>query len=80
MKTKLIIFAVLFFVFFLACEKVNNPEYNVDSSACNACGDCLDVCPKDALEFGPDGKAIIDQTKCNQCGNCLTICPQNAIY
>ncbi len=63
-----------------ACDKVSNPQYHVDSTSCNACGECIQVCPVDAIEFGSDGKAVIDQTKCNQCGSCLTACPKDAIY
>lgn len=64
----------------IGCDKVNNPEYNVDKSACNSCGACVNVCPRDAIEIGEDGKAIIDQTKCNQCGKCIAVCPEDAIY
>lgn len=63
-----------------ACDKVSNPQYQVDTSSCNSCGECIQVCPVDALEFGSEGKAVIDQTKCNQCGSCLLVCPQEAIY
>ena len=75
--TLIILFAILIYV---GCDKVNDPEYNVDASSCNSCGDCIQICPLDAIEFGPDGKAVIDQTKCNQCGKCITICPKDAIH
>jgi len=64
----------------LGCDKVNDPQYNVDKSACNSCGSCISICPRDAIELGPDGKAIIDQTKCNQCSRCIAVCPENAIH
>lgn len=67
-------------LFYVACDKVQNPQYHVDDTSCNSCGKCIQVCPVDAIEFGPNGKAIIDQTKCNQCGKCITICPKDAIY
>ena len=65
---------------YIGCAKVNSPQYNVDDTSCNECGRCIQICPVDAIEFGPDGKAVIDQTKCNQCGRCITICPKDAIY
>ncbi|MCF7858388.1 MAG: 4Fe-4S binding protein [Candidatus Cloacimonetes bacterium] len=65
---------------FISCDRINNPEYNVDKSSCNSCGSCLSICPRDAVDIGQDGKAIIDQTKCNQCGKCIAICPQQAIF
>jgi len=80
MKKKQFIILLIGILLFIACEKVSNPEYNVDANSCNACGNCLQICPVDAIEFGADGKAVIDQTKCNQCGKCITICPQDAIH
>ena len=80
MKKNIIAFIIIGFLIFISCEKVSNPQYNIDLSSCNSCGMCIQVCPVDAIEFGPDGKAIIDQTKCNQCGNCITICPKDAIH
>ena len=63
-----------------ACDKVANPQYHVDVTSCNSCGECIQVCPVDAIDFGSDGKAVIDQTKCNQCGECMTVCPKDAVY
>lgn len=78
---KIILLIILFGILvYIGCDKVSNPEYNIDSSACNSCGECIQICPMDAIEFGPDGKAVIDQTKCNQCGKCITICPKDAIH
>ena len=78
---KIFAFIVLIaIVLYVGCDKVSNPQYHVDQSACNACGRCIQVCPVDAIEFGPDGKAYIDQTKCNQCGQCITVCPKDAVH
>lgn len=79
---RVILISILFIAVFvlISCEKVNQPEYNVDKSACNSCGSCISICPRDAIELGSDGKAIIDQTKCNQCSRCIAICPEDAIH
>ena len=79
-KFGLILIFIIIFLIYIGCDKVSNLEYNVDKSACNSCGACVGICPKDAIEIGEDGKAIIDQTKCNQCGKCIAICPEDAIY
>ncbi|HTW92673.1 MAG TPA: DUF362 domain-containing protein [bacterium] len=49
----------------------------VDSDRCVSCGDCVDYCPSDAINYeqyvahvGPN---------CTGCGGCLAICKQNAI-
>ncbi|MDP8203574.1 MAG: 4Fe-4S binding protein [Candidatus Tenebribacter mawsonii] len=76
----IILILIVITIISIGCDKVNNPEYNVDKSACNSCGACIGICPIDAIEIGADGKAIIDQTKCNQCGKCIAICPEDAIY
>jgi len=72
---------IIFFIslFYMGCSKVTKGELNVDSSACNSCSRCIQVCPYDAIEFGENGKAIIDETKCTQCGECVKICPKDAI-
>ncbi|HHE38772.1 MAG TPA: 4Fe-4S dicluster domain-containing protein [Candidatus Cloacimonetes bacterium] len=77
---KIVIPIFLFFLIIWGCEKAVNFQYNVDSSSCNSCSRCIQVCPVDAVEIGLNGKAVIDQTKCNQCGQCITVCPKNAIY
>lgn len=78
-RYKVVIYLLAILLFF-ACSKINNPQYHVDDSACVECGKCILVCPRDAVEFGVNGKAVIDQTKCNQCGKCIAVCPQDAIF
>lgn len=50
----------------------------VDVEKCNACGDCVDACPLDAIEM-KDGKAAIDGETCGDCGACVDVCPSEAI-
>jgi len=81
-RKKIAILLLLIFILslFAACSKPSTVEFNIDRSACNGCGRCLQVCPRDAIELDNDGKAIIDQTLCNQDGLCVRVCPQNAVY
>lgn len=48
---------------------------------CIACGQCVDVCPYDALELIMNEKPYIkiDRDVCNNAGDCVRICPTNAI-
>ena len=78
--TKILMAVLILLVLFIGCSKVTKAEVNIDKSACNACGTCVDVCPNDAIEFDTNGKAVIDQTKCIQCMHCVPVCPQGAIY
>ncbi|MDR1092613.1 MAG: monomeric [FeFe] hydrogenase [Clostridiales bacterium] len=50
----------------------------------NACRGCLahrcgDVCPKGAITFDLNQKAVIDKNKCVECGLCAKACPYSAI-
>ncbi len=80
MKRILILLIVIAGLMYVGCDKVSNPEFNVDAASCNSCGECIQVCPYDAIDFGEDGKAFIDQTKCTQCGECVEVCPKDAIH
>jgi pyruvate formate lyase activating enzyme len=55
----------------------------------DACGECLGVCPHDAITSGPvkqtaSGEDIIypdvDKSKCDECGACAEACKADALY
>ncbi|MGD6966320.1 indolepyruvate ferredoxin oxidoreductase subunit alpha [Rossellomorea vietnamensis] len=41
--------------------------------------DCVDVCPVDCIEKGPD-QFFIDPSRCIECGMCEAVCPIGAVY
>lgn len=45
---------------------------------CTACGDCAEICPKDAIEIRADRAAVL-YNRCIRCYCCHEICPENAI-
>jgi NAD-dependent dihydropyrimidine dehydrogenase PreA subunit len=53
---------------------------DIDVDACNGCGQCVIVCPVQAIEM-IDNKAVIDEEKCVECSVCRrdANCPVNAI-
>jgi 4Fe-4S ferredoxin len=53
------------------------PEINV--LLCNRCGVCVERCPTDAVEMGPDGPFIARPADCTYCALCDALCPQGAI-
>ncbi len=46
---------------------------------CLGQGDCVSVCPFDAIYMGENGLPIVIDEKCTGCGNCVEICPRDII-
>ena len=45
---------------------------------CIGCGDCEEICPKEAVKVN-DELAKINYSKCIRCFCCHEVCPENAI-
>ncbi len=45
---------------------------------CVACGDCEEICPKDAVQI-KGKRASVDYSKCIRCFCCHEVCPEKAI-
>jgi NADP-reducing hydrogenase subunit HndC len=54
-------------------------DLRIDHGACEGCGDCVAVCPEQAIsgELGADH--FIDLERCTRCGLCIPSCPYDAI-
>lgn len=65
---------------FLKSEYVTtSPEKAyVIADLCNGCGDCVPICPVNAITM-QEGKAKIDPFQCTGCSACIPVCPQEAI-
>jgi NAD-dependent dihydropyrimidine dehydrogenase PreA subunit len=50
----------------------------VDSEKCTGCGECIEVCPLDAIAL-KDEVAVINEEECSDCGSCVDVCPSEAI-
>jgi electron transport complex protein RnfB len=46
---------------------------------CLGFGDCVKVCPFDAIRMGEDGIPLVDDEKCTGCGLCVQACPRRII-
>ena len=55
----------------------SNCAPKVDPDGCNTCGECVLVCPADAIDIGV--KAVINEDTCIGCGHCIAACPEGAI-
>ena len=58
---------------------VKKPVFN--HSKCIRCGDCIKICPADALSFteNAEKKVDINYKKCIRCYCCHEVCPADAI-
>ena len=51
----------------------------VDSSSCVACGCCVKVCPKAAIQIVKGVVARVNPEMCIGCGKCARECPASVI-
>ena len=45
-------------------------------NGCLGLGDCVKVCPFDALSIGAEGISVVNESKCTGCGLCVPACPK----
>lgn len=50
----------------------------VDTEKCTGCGECVEVCPLDAIEVQEE-LAVVNEDECSDCGSCVDVCPSEAI-
>ncbi len=50
----------------------------VNKQKCNGCGQCVDVCPTEAISI-IDDKAKIEPDECISCETCLDECAKDAL-
>jgi len=51
---------------------------SLEEEVCSGCGDCVEICPMDALTMGDDVVAL-DSNRCIGCGLCISRCPTGAL-
>ena len=49
----------------------------VNDQECTGCGNCVDVCPVEAISL--EDVAKVDDNTCTDCGACVDECPVEAI-
>ena len=77
MKKKLLLFIGILIIT-LTLLAITKSTFFVESKLCVGCGDCIAVCPVDAIQI-IDGKAVIDSDACIDCEICIKSCTYDAI-
>lgn len=64
----------------IACDECPVGGFEITES-CRGCiaHRCEEACPRGAIVFDHEQKAIIDKNKCVECGRCAKVCPYTAI-
>ena len=61
-------------------EKEEHGEVTVNAVYCVQCGDCIDVCPTEALSRDKRGIIRLRKKLCVGCLSCVGFCPYMAMY
>ena len=56
-----------------------SPRVSRIGKECVACGCCVRVCPKEAIQIPWGISARVDEEKCVGCGKCAKVCPAAVI-
>jgi MinD superfamily P-loop ATPase len=51
----------------------------IDERRCTLCGDCVMICPTDALQAAGDRTIVVQPRRCISCAVCEPVCPVAAI-
>ena len=62
----------------MADKKMRRKAF-IERTECVACGCCVKVCPKDAIQIEKGIFADVDLAKCVGCGKCARECPASVI-
>ncbi len=64
----------------IACDECPVGGYEITES-CRGCiaHRCEEACPRGAIVFDHNQKAVIDKNKCVECGRCAKVCPYSAV-
>lgn len=57
-----------------------SPELGFRQTLCNGCGECVPICPQQALTLNEEAKTLaIDRKLCINCGTCVAACVRGAL-
>jgi len=53
------------------------PRIKIDVESCNACADCVEICPKKILIETQEGIKTQNEIECILCQDCVDVCPRD---
>ncbi len=60
--------------------KVSDSGVSHQIQVCNQCGECIDICPVEAIYRDSNGVVKINEDICVACLMCVGFCPENAMF
>lgn len=63
-----------------SCIKIIKSGVDKDINLCTQCGDCIDICPVQAIYRDEDGIIRINNETCVGCLMCVGFCKENAMH
>ncbi|MCS7096573.1 MAG: DNA-directed RNA polymerase subunit D [Candidatus Bathyarchaeota archaeon] len=52
------------------------PKIRIDAEKCNACGKCVETCPRKVLAKSKGKVEVVDLYACTMCRDCVDACPE----
>ncbi|MBO8137862.1 MAG: 4Fe-4S binding protein [Desulfotomaculum sp.] len=60
--------------------RIENKPDGIKITACSQCGQCIDLCPVEALYRDKNGIIRIKKELCVGCFSCVGFCPEGAMF
>ncbi|MDD4155497.1 MAG: 4Fe-4S binding protein [Candidatus Cloacimonetes bacterium] len=62
-----------------SCIRIIELSKGFDITVCNQCGECVKMCPTQAITINNLGVVMINKSLCIGCFNCVAECPTNVM-
>ena len=60
--------------------RISEKDGKFETTVCNQCGKCIDLCPTDAISVNSAGVVMINKKECVGCLMCVAECPCGAMF
>ncbi|EYE87868.1 hypothetical protein Q428_11175, partial [Fervidicella metallireducens AeB] len=63
-----------------SCIRILNENDGIKITVCSQCGECIDICPVQAIYRDANGVVRINKKDCVGCFMCVGFCPEGAMF